>query len=230
MSEEESEALRQVADRALKYVKPGHTLGLGTGHAAMAFIRALAKSGVKGRGVPTSKASEDLARELGIEIVSLAQADKIDITFDGADEVDPRLNLIKGFGGALVRERVVAMASRRRVMLVGEEKLVKRLGERGRVPVEVVEFAVPFCLRQIKMLGMKPLIRNNDDGSVFHSDNGNPILDCGVTRIADAPRVQRQLMSIPGVIGTGLFLGTADVVLVGRRDGSVQALNRVRPS
>ena len=200
------------------------------GRVPMAFIRALAKSGIKVRGVPTSKASEDLARELGIEIVSLAQADKIDTTFDGADEVDPRLNLIKGFGGALVRERVVAMASRRRVMLVGEEKLVKRLGERGRVPVEVVEFAVPFCLGQIKMLGMKPVVRNNDDGSVFHSDNGNPILDCGVMRIADALRVQRQLMSIPGVIGTGLFLGTADVVLVGRHDGSVQTLNRLRPS
>ena len=230
MSEEESDVLRQVADRALKYVKPGHTLGLGTGHAAMAFIRALANSGIKVRGVPTSKASEDLARELGIEIVSLAQADKIDTTFDGADEVDPRLNLIKGFGGALVRERVVAMASRRRVMLVGEEKLVKRLGERGRVPVEVVEFAVPFCLRQIKMLGMKPLVRSNDDGSAFHSDNGNPIMDCGVKRIPDALRVQRQLMSIPGVIGTGLFLGTVDVVLVGRLDGSVQTLNRLRPS
>jgi ribose 5-phosphate isomerase A len=229
VSEEGSDNLRQVAERALRYVKPGHTLGLGTGRAAAAFFRALAQSGLQVCGVPTSKASEDLARELGIEIVGLAQAEKIDTTFDGADEVDPRLNLIKGFGGALVRERVVAMASRRRVMLVGEEKLVTRLGERGRIPVEVVEFAVPFCLRQLKMLGMKPALRTNDDGSVFHSDNGNPILDCGVKPFAEALRLQRQIMSIPGVIGTGLFLGTADVVLVGRRDGSVQVMNRVRP-
>jgi ribose 5-phosphate isomerase A len=229
VSGEGSDPLGPLAERALQYVKPGYTLGLGTGRAATAFIRALGQSGLTVRGVPTSKASEDLARELGIEIAGLVEAEKIDITFDGADEVDPRLNLIKGFGGALVREKVVAMASRRRVTLVGAEKLVKRLGERGKIPVEVVEFAVPFCLGQLKVLGMNPVLRKNDDGSVFHSDNGNPILDCGVRPIANASRIEKQLRSIPGVIGTGLFIGTADVVLVGQSDGSVQVMNRVRP-
>src|SRR6266436_2280437 len=116
--------IEQLASYALRYVKPGQTIGLGTGKAARAFIRALGQSGIKVRGVPTSIASEQLGRECGIEIVSLADVKKIDTDFDGADEVGPRLNLIKGYGGALVREKIVAVHSRRVIILVGAEKIV----------------------------------------------------------------------------------------------------------
>jgi ribose 5-phosphate isomerase A len=212
---------------ALRFVKPGHTMGLGTGLAASAFIRALGRSALKVRGVPTSKASEELARSVGIEIASLADAGRIDTDFDGADEVDPRLNLIKGYGGAMVREKVVAACSRRFVVLVGAEKMVARLGERGTIPVEVVPFAVPFVIRKIAKLGLKPRVRASA-GTDFVTDNGNFVLDCGVKRIANPARLDRELLAIPGVVGTGLFIGVADIVLVAGPSGSIRVLKRRR--
>src|ERR1700676_5434413 len=152
------DALEALGVYALRFVRPGHTIGLGTGRAASAFIRALGASGIAVRGVPTSKASEELGRSVGIPIVTLADAGKIDTDFDGADEVDPRLNLIKGYGGALVREKIVAASSRRFVVLVGYEKMVKRLGDRGSIPVEVVPFGVPLVTAKIKAMGMKPRV------------------------------------------------------------------------
>jgi len=213
----------------MRYVKPGHTIGLGTGRAAAAFIRALIASGIKVKGVATSRASEQMAREGGIEVVGLDAVDKIDVTIDGADEVDPRLNLIKGYGGALVREKIVAQSARKFVVLVGAEKIVKRLGERGRLPVEVVPFASPFCGRRIKALGLRPKVRLNDDGGEFLSDNGNLILDCVVKPIASPARLDRELTSIPGVVGTGIFAAMADRVLVAAADGSIRVLNRPKP-
>jgi len=218
--------LTALGEYALRYVKPGFTLGLGTGRAANAFIRALAKSGLKVRGVPTSNASAALARELGIKVVTLADAERLDVAFDGADEVDPRLNLIKGYGGAMVREKVVAQAARRFVVLVGVEKMVKRLGERGKLPIEVLPFAAPFCARRIKALGLRPKVRLKDDGAALLSDNGNLILDCGVTRISALARLERELISIPGVVGTGLFVAMANKVLVAAADGRVRELSR----
>ncbi|MGH7985234.1 MAG: ribose-5-phosphate isomerase RpiA [Candidatus Binataceae bacterium] len=216
---------------ALRYVKDGQTLGLGTGRAASAFIRALGKSGRKVRGIPTSDASAHLGREVGIEIIDdLAHVPRIDIDFDGADEVDPRLNLIKGNGGAMVREKIVAAFSRRTIFLVGEEKLVKRLGDHGNLPVEVVPFALPYCEREITRLGLKPKIRKNANGSFYISDNGNLVLNCGVRQIGNAARLERELVAIAGVVGTGLFLKMADLVLVASRlDGSVRALHPRRP-
>src|SRR5229473_6419978 len=172
-------ALEALGTYALRFVKPGHTIGLGTGRAASAFIRALGASGIDVRGVPTSRPAEDLGRSMNIPIVTLAEAGKIDTDFDGADEVDTRLNLIKGYGGALVREKIVAASSRRFVVLVGYEKMVKRLGDRGSIPVEVVPFGVPLVSAKIKALGMKPRVREND-GAQFVTDNGNVILDCAV--------------------------------------------------
>src|SRR5258708_15850054 len=133
-------ALEALGTYALRFVKPGHTIGLGTGRAASAFIRALGASGIDVRGVPTSSPAEELGRSVGILIVTLAEAGKIDTDFDGADEVDPRLNLIKGYGGALVREKIVGASSRRFVGLVGYGKIVKRLGDRGSIPVAVGPF------------------------------------------------------------------------------------------
>jgi ribose 5-phosphate isomerase A len=211
---------------ALRYVKDGQILGLGTGRAASAFIRAIGASGMKVRGVPTSRASADLARSLGIELVELRDAQRLAADFDGADEVDPRLDMIKGLGGALVREKIVAAASRKRVFLVGEEKLVKRLGARGNLPVEVVPFAAVFAAREIAALGLKPKLRIDAGGTDFISDNGNLILDCAVREIRSPVRLERDLLMIPGVVGTGLFVGLADLVLVAMRDGKIKTLRR----
>jgi ribose 5-phosphate isomerase A len=209
---------------ALRYVKPGQTLGLGTGRAASAFIRALGADGIEVRGVPTSDASAGLARSLGIPLVDLREAERIDIDFDGADEVDPKLNMIKGRGGAMVREKVVAAAARRRIFLIGEEKLVDRLGAHGNLPVEVVPFAVAFSARRIGELGLKPTIRISEAGEHFVSDNGNFVLDCAVREIRNPARLERELLSIPGVVGTGLFVAIADMVLVAAQNGKITTL------
>lgn len=222
----DSGALDALGRYALRYVKDGQTIGLGTGRAASAFIRALGASGMKVRGVATSRASAELANSIGIEVVELRDAPQLAADFDGADEVDPRLNMIKGLGGALVREKVVAAAARRRIFLAGEEKLVKRLGARGNLPVEVVPFAVSFVQREVTTLGLKPKLRRNADGAEFVSDNGNPILDCGVREIRHPARLERDLLSIPGVVGTGLFVAIADLLLVARRDGTIETVRR----
>src|SRR5579859_7272146 len=160
-------ALEALGRYAVRYVKPGQTVGLGTGHAASAFIRALGERGIKVRGVPTSMASAELARSVGIEVVALDGKARLDVDVDGADEVDPRLNLVKGYGGAMVREKVVACASRKVVILVGAEKRVTRLGQRRRLPVEVVPFAAPYAMRRIRELGLRPAVRIDASGSEF---------------------------------------------------------------
>jgi len=218
-------SLEALGRYALRYVKPGQTLGLGTGHAASAFIRALGASGISVRGVPTSNASDELARSVGIPIVTLAEAGKIDIDIDGADAVDPRLNLIKGYGGALVREKIVAASSRRFVVLVGYEKIVKWLGERGPLPVEVIPFGLSLVTAKIKAMGLKPKVREKD-GQKYITDNGNLILDCAVKKITNPARLDRELLAIPGVVGTGLFVALASVVLVAEESGKIRALKR----
>lgn len=223
-----AEVLDQLGTYALRYVKDGQTLGLGTGHAATAFIRALGRRGLKVRGVPTSTASAELARSLGIEVVALDGKARLDVDIDGADEFDPRLNLIKGYGGAMLREKVVACASRKVVILVGAEKRVTRLGERHRLPVEVVPFAAHFVMRRMRELKLKPVVRIGADGREFLSDNGNFVLDCGTGKIEAPARLERELLAIPGVVGTGLFIGIANVVLVANYDGSMTTLERRR--
>jgi ribose 5-phosphate isomerase A len=226
MREATADALDELAKAALRYVKAGQTIGLGSGRAADAFIHALADADLKVRGVPTSCASADLARALKIELVKLDEVRRLDVEFDGADEVDPRLNMIKGYGGALVREKIVAAASRRRIFLVGEEKIVRRLGQHGNLPVEVVPFALPLALREFSRLGLKPTVRSDDEGNQFISDNGNVIVDCGVTTIRRPAVLERDLLAVPGVVGTGLFLGIADVVLVISAAGKLTTLRR----
>ena len=221
-NEEQLDALGRYA---LKLVKPGQVIGLGTGRAASAFIRAVGASGIKVRGVPTSNASAELGRSVGIEVVELGDAPRIDTDFDGADEVDPHLNLVKGYGGALVREKIVAASSRRFVVLVGEEKVVPRLGTRGSLPVEIVPFALPLLMRKVVALGLKPKLREVD-GQTFRTDNGNFILDCKLKPIVSAAKLDRELLALPGVVGTGLFLGIASTVLIARADGTVKAMRR----
>jgi ribose 5-phosphate isomerase A len=211
MTDQEAAALGAAA---LAEVQPGHVVGLGTGQAATAFIRALGKAvkeGLRVTGVPTSEASAGLARTLGIPLVP--EPVTLDVAVDGADEVDPRLDLVKGYGGALVREKIVAAAARRFIVLVGSEKLVPTLGSRGRLPVEVVPFAAPFCGRRLAELGYPPTTRLQD-GRPFVTDNGNLILDVAVTAITDPGGLDRTLRDVPGVVGTGLFVNMAHAVLV----------------
>lgn len=222
------------AEKALEFVSDGMTLGLGSGHAAERFVMALgqrARAGLRVRGVPTSKGTEALARTAGVPLVDLGNALPIDITFDGADEVDPRLNLIKGYGHALVREKVVAAASKQLMILIGPgnaaEKLVPALGQRGRVPVEVVPFAAALVRKRIADLGFDPVLVETDPGDPFISDNGNYILEVEVGPIADPPVLEHQLRAIPGVIATGLFLGMADAVII-EDHGTVEV--RTRPA
>lgn len=210
--------LRAVALKALQYVPARSVVGLGTGHAATAFIHALGeklRQGFAVRGVPTSKASEQLARELGIPLVGLDEVETIDVDVDGADEVDPDCNLIKGYGGALVREKIVAAASRRLVILVGQEKLVPQLGAHGILPVEVIPFAMPLCTRRLAGLGCRAQPRFLG-GKPFVTDNGNQILDCRVQPIDRPEELERAIRDIPGVVGTGLFVGLPTTVLVQR--------------
>jgi ribose 5-phosphate isomerase A len=213
-------ALERLAARALEIVADATVIGLGTGRAASAFVRALGaqvRAGRRVRGVPTSEASAALARASGIPLTGLDEP-SIEVTVDGADEVDTNLDLIKGYGGALVRERIVAAASRRQVILVGSEKLVPVLGSRGRLPVEVVPFALPLVIRELSRLCGRPTVRTAG-GQPFTSDNGNVVVDCAVSRIERPAELHAEMRAIAGVVDTGLFLGTAHTVLVA--DGPV---------
>jgi ribose 5-phosphate isomerase A len=209
--------LERIANKALEFVPAGGLLGLGTGKAATAFIHALAAANRNVRGVPTSEVSASLAEQLGIPLASLDDVAQLDVDVDGADEVDPAGNLIKGFGGALLREKIVAAASKAFVVLVGAEKLVPRLGERGKLPVEIVPFALGPCRRVLPSLGCDPVLRMAGDRP-FVTDNGNYILDCRIAPLDKVHELNAALHKIPGVVETGLFLNMATVVLVGHAD------------
>ncbi len=205
-------------DRALAEITSGMVVGLGTGRAAAAFIDALGakvQTGLQIRGLPTSQASAEQAQKLGIPLLTFDKVDTIDVTCDGADEVDPHGNLIKGYGGALVREKIVAAASTKFVILVGDEKLVPQIGSRGKLPVEVISFGTAATARHLAKLGLAPQPRMAG-GKLFVTDNGNHILDCGTGPMNQPADLERQVLAIPGVVGTGLFLGMADLVLVQR--------------
>jgi ribose 5-phosphate isomerase A len=210
-----------IVERALELVPTGSRIGLGSGRAAQAFVKALGERIQNRRlrihGVPTSEETAILARREGIPLLTLAEAGELELTVDGADEVDPNLDLIKGYGRALVREKVVAASSRRLIILVGDEKLVPQLGTRGKLPVEVIPFALPLCERRLSQLGCRPVpYRQGND--LFVTDNGNHILDCEIEPISDPARLETDIRAIPGVVGSGLFLGMAETVLVGHRD------------
>jgi len=216
-----------INELALGMLRDGMTIGLGTGRAASSFIEHLGvrvRGGLKIKGVPTSEYSAELAKNEGIPVTSLDDVALLDFSFDGADEVDPQLNLIKGFGGALVREKIVAAAAKRFVILVGKDKLVASLGKRGKLPVEIVPFGLGPCRRKLEALGFKVEPRQSE-GKLFLSDNGNAILDCHREKWDRIEELERSIKSIPGVVDTGLFLGMADVVLV--QDGE-QAFEKTR--
>jgi len=223
--------MASIFERAFEYVTAGTTIGLGSGRTASEFIRLLGarvRAGFAIKGVPTSQASAALAEREGIPLVSLEAGIPLALTIDGADEVDPQLNLIKGYGRALVREKVVAASSDKLIIVVGPEKEVPQLGARRKLPVEVVPFALPLCMRRLRDLGCQPILYEHD-GQFAPTDNGNAILDCVIPPLGHPADLETKIHAIPGVIDTGLFLGMADVVLVG--DDKFQLLReRVRPS
>jgi ribose 5-phosphate isomerase A len=228
--------VQAAAERALEFVADGSRVGLGTGRAAAAFIAALGervRRGLHVVGVPTSQASARQARALGIPLIELGEGVVLDVAVDGADEVSPDLDLVKGRGGALVRERIVAAASRRQIILVGREKLVRALGEHGPLPIEVIPFGVGPVLRSVKDLGLRPSVRSDAKGRRPRlTENGNVTLDCMLDvplpdRLA-AAALERALRAMPGVVDTGLFLGTATLVLVGGPDDRVDELRPER--
>jgi len=226
-------AVLAVARQAAEMVADGAKVGLGTGRAAAAFVDELGgrvRQGLRIVGAATSEATARQAEALGIAMIELDENVILDLTVDGADEVAPNLDLVKGWGGALVRERIVAAASRRQVILVGPEKLVERLGQRGRIPVEVIPLARGLVSRELRALGLTPTVRPGADGAPFCTDNGNFTLDCAPrAAIADdaaARKLEAAILAIPGVVDTGLFLGTAERVLVGHPDGRVEVRTR----
>jgi ribose 5-phosphate isomerase A len=206
-----------IYERALEFITDGDVIGVGSGRASAAFTKLLGehvRAGLRVRGVPTSQPTAELMQQVGVPIASLDEVEELAVAVDGADEVDPNLDLIKGYGRALVREKIVAGSARKFVILVGAEKRVPVLGARGKLPVEVLPFGLPLCKRRLRGLGLVP-VPFEKDGRLFQSDNGNAILDCGTGPIAQPAELEAAIRAIPGVVGTGLFLGMADVVLIG---------------
>ena len=217
--------LKQTAgEAAAKFVHDGQRIGLGTGSTVRYFLEALRQRMLMGKlsdiaGVPTSKRTEKAALSLGIPLTTLEAEQNLDLTVDGADEVDPHLNLIKGLGGALLREKIVADASQCLIVIIDSEKLVPQLGQRCPVPVEILPFGWKTTQEKVKALGGKPMLRM-DNASPYRTDQDNYILDCTFGAIKDAEKLAQQLDSIPGVLGHGLFLDMADQVIVGTPEGA----------
>ncbi|MBZ5547476.1 MAG: ribose-5-phosphate isomerase RpiA [Acidobacteriia bacterium] len=213
-----NEREKEAAGRAAaKLVRDGDIVGLGTGSTAYFAVVALGervKSGLKMVGIPTSIATADLARQLGIPLTTLDEHPEIDITIDGADEIDPKLNLIKGGGGALLREKVVASVTKKMVVVSDSTKIVPALGKFP-LPVEIIPFARTVIEKRIASLGATTKLRTKLDGQPFVTDNGNQILDCSFGRIADPPALARELSETVGVVEHGLFIGFAKLALVG---------------
>jgi ribose 5-phosphate isomerase A len=230
-----AEALKQAAAiRAADFIASGMSLGLGTGSTIRYLLEELAarlRSGAlkEVRGVPTSEETRRRATELGIPLVTLDESSSLDLTIDGADEVDPELRLIKGLGGALLREKIVAAASHRLVIIVDGSKIVQRLGTRSPLPVEVDPFGAPIQPAFLRALGADPVLRRGDDGAPRCTDGGNLIFDCRFPDgIADPESLESTLNNRPGVLENGLFLGMADHVVVARPGGSELLSRRER--
>ncbi len=211
------------AEAAVALVEDGMAVGLGTGSTAAYAIDALARrvrAGLRIRAIPTSERTAQRARAGGIALVSFAECPLLDLTIDGADEVARgSLDLIKGLGGALLREKIVAASSRRLVIIADSSKLVDRLGARAPVPVEVVAFGWETTAARLATLGVRPEVRRDQAGALFRTDGGNMILDCATGPLADPAALDRAFREIVGVIETGLFLCMAERALVSGADG-----------
>jgi ribose 5-phosphate isomerase A len=214
-----NEQEKQAAARAsLRFVQSGQVVGIGTGSTADYFIQLLGekvKQGLRIRGIPSSDRSRVRAASLGIPLTTLEECPEIDVAVDGADEMDPQLRLIKGGGGALLKEKIVASASKQFVIIAHASKRVPELGAFP-LPVEVIKFAQAVVMRKIQSLGAQVFLRNSADGSPYLTDENNHILDCSFGRISDPERLARQLSDMPGVVEHGLFIGMASLALIAK--------------
>jgi ribose 5-phosphate isomerase A len=225
-------AKRRAAEKALDWVRDGMTIGLGTGTTAARFIELLGdrvRTGLRVRGVPTSTASAALANRVGVPLVDFETATELDLTVDGADEIDARGSALKGGGGALLREKIVAHATRGpRVAVVDETKWVTRLGAHP-LPVEVVPFALPLVRRTIEKTWSVEAVPREAAGSTLLTDNGNAILECRFGPREDWLQIAGTLDGIPGIVCHGIFWETFDIILIGdERDVRVERARRER--
>lgn len=215
-----------VGEKAIEYVKDGMVVGLGTGstaYFAILKIGELVKNGLKIKGVPTSKQTEELALSLNIPLLEMADVTHIDVTIDGADEYDPQKQLIKGGGGALLREKIIASITKFYVIIADQSKKSAVLGSFA-LPVEITPFAKEITIMQLKNLGCQPVLRLKD-GKLFISDNQNYIADCKFTAIENPEELNQQINLIPGVVENGLFVNMANIVITEDGNGGVEVLD-----
>ena len=218
------DAKRRAALEAVKRVRDGSVIGLGSGSTVAYAIRELGRrvreENLRILGVPSSYKTFLLAVECGVPLTTLNEHPLLDLDIDGADQIDGELNLIKGMGGALTREKIVAASSKRLIIIADETKLTSSLGEGQLLPIEVLPFALPLVADRIRRMGGKPKLRERKDGSgPYVTDNGNFILDVDFGVIEDPKDLESRIKRIPGVIETGLFIEMADEALIGTRSG-----------
>ena len=223
---------KQVAgNQAATMVEDGMCLGLGTGSTVAHFLDALAlrirAESLSVVGVPTSEETAARAAELGIPLTSLEETPELDLVVDGADEVDPQFRLLKGGGGALLREKIVASCGKKVAIIIGENKRVSKLGTTFLLPVEILPFGHAVTTKKVEAAGCQPFLRTKEDGSPFLTDNGNYILDCKFEKGIDRPEeLHSHLAQLPGVAEVGLFLDLCHVLIEGRSNGTARTLVR----
>ncbi len=221
-----TDARAAAAAAAVELVEPGMTIGLGSGRATWKVLELLAERGEPVRTAVASVRTEELSRDAGFELVELDGTVELDLALDGADEVDPALGLIKGGGGALLREKILISAARRFVVVAEASKKVARLGEGFRLPVEVARFGWRDTRRRLSALLPDTEQRLRDDGEAYLTDEGHYILDCALPGVGDVAALAEAIKQVPGVMEHGLFIGMAERALLGRDDGSVEVLER----
>ncbi|MGC8642316.1 MAG: ribose-5-phosphate isomerase RpiA [Isosphaeraceae bacterium] len=226
MGKEQNPAKIRAARAAAELVESGMLVGLGTGSTAVLMVRRLGErveqDGLKIIAVPTSVATAELAHTLRIPLRELDDVSGLDMNLDGADEVDPHFRMVKGRGGALLREKIVACVASRRVTMITPDKRVNRLGVNAPIPIEVSNVGLRHTERRLQKLGARTTIRRKTDGSLTLTDGGNAIIDCHFDVIDDPEELDTRLQSVVGVLETGLFLGLCDLLVVGTADGVEQ--------